>query len=78
MKHKSDVSSFFRFFHQMILTQFSTSIKVLRSNNGGEYLKQELKKFMNSIGIIHQTTCPYSSQQKGIAKRKNQQLLAVT
>ena len=29
MKHKSDVSTIFRLFHQMILSQFGMSIKVL-------------------------------------------------
>ena len=78
MKHKSDVNTIFRLFHQMILTQFGMLMKVIRSNNGGEYLQQELTEFLNLVRIIHQTTCPYSPQQNGIAKRKNQQLLEVT
>ena len=59
MKHKSDVSSIFHLFHQMILTQFGMSIKVLRLNNGREYLKQKLTEVMNLVAIIHHTTCPY-------------------
>ena len=33
---------------------------------------------MNSKGILHQTTCPYSPQQNWVAERKNRHLLEVT
>ena len=62
----------------MIATQFNTYIKVIRSDNGGEYFKIELIEFMNSNGILHQTTCPYSPQQNGVAERKNRHILEVT
>ena len=62
LKKKSDVSSVIRLFHQMILTQFGMSIKVLRLDNEGEYLNQELTDFMGSVGMIHHKTCPYSPQ----------------
>lgn len=78
LKHKSDVNDVFRFFYQMIETQFNTCIKVIRSDNGGEYFKTDLTKFLNSKGILHQTTCPYSPQQNGVAERKNRHLLEVT
>ncbi|WVZ25126.1 hypothetical protein V8G54_003670 [Vigna mungo] len=47
-------------------------------DNGGEYFKTELIEFMNSKGILHQTTCPYSPQQNGVAERKNRHILEVT
>ena len=62
----------------MVATQFGIQLKVLRFDNGGEYLKQELTDFMRSVGVIHQTTCPYSPQQNGVAERKNRQLLEIT
>jgi len=33
---------------------------------------------MNSKGILHQTTCPYSPQQNGVVERKNRHMLEVT
>jgi len=78
LKHKSDVCVVFRSFHHMIATQFNTYIKVIRSHNGGEYFKIELIEFMNSNGILHQTTCPYSPQQNEVAERKNRHILEVT
>jgi hypothetical protein len=77
-KRKSEVCSIFRMFHQMVTTQFGIPIKVLRSDNGKEYIKQELLDFMHSVGIIHQTTCTDSPQQNGVAERKNRHLLGVT
>jgi len=62
----------------MIVTQFNTCIKVIRSDNGGEYFKKELMEFMNSKGILHQTTCPYSPQHNRVAERKNRHILEVT
>ena len=62
----------------MVTTQFGISIKVLQSDNEGEYFKHELTEFMHSVAIIHQTTCSYSPQQNGVAKRKDRQLLEVT
>ncbi|KAM2296216.1 hypothetical protein ACFX1S_035911 [Malus domestica] len=48
-----------------------------RSDNGGEYVNSELRAFLDHHGIVHQTTCPYTPQQNGVAKRKNRQLLEV-
>lgn len=78
LKHKSDVVKVFKCFQKMVEVQFQTCIKVVRSDNGGEYFQQELKDFMNSLGIIHQTSCPYTPQQNGVAERKNRHLLDVT
>lgn len=53
-------------------------MKVLRSDNGAEYLEQDMKDYMISNGIHHQTSCVYTPQQNGIAERKNRHLLEVT
>ena len=77
MKCKSEVSSLFKQFHNMVATQYSSAIQVLRSDNGGEFVNQELKQYLINHGIVHQTTCPYTPQQNGVAERKNRQLLEV-
>jgi len=40
----------------MIATQYHSTIQVLRSNNGGEFISQELKQYLVDNGITHQTT----------------------
>ncbi|CAL8115437.1 unnamed protein product [Prunus armeniaca] len=59
----------------MVQTQYSSVIKVLRSDNGGEYINFELSEFLRGQGILHETTCPHTPQQNGVAERKNRHIL---
>lgn len=77
MKSKGDVAVIFQKFCKMVETQYKTQVRVLRSDNGGEYMGSDLKAFMEARGIVHQTTCPYTPQQNGVAERKNRHLLEV-
>ena len=69
LKHKSEVFECFKSFHHMIQTQFNASVKILRSDNGTEYHGQ-FTSYLDTYGIIHQTTCVKTSQQNGVAERK--------
>jgi hypothetical protein len=51
----------FQMFHKMVQTQFHTKIKIVRSNNGGEYMSDNLETYFREQGIIHQSTCRYSA-----------------
>lgn len=44
-------------------------IKTLRTDGGGEYLSHVLADHLADAGILHQTSCPNSSQQNGVAER---------
>lgn len=48
---------------------------VLRSDNGGEYVKYNFQKYLKENGICHQTTDPYSPQQNGVAERANRMIM---
>ena len=58
MTHKSEVGKIFQQFYHMVENQHSLPFKVLRSDNGGEYLSTELSKFFQEHDILHETTCP--------------------
>lgn len=75
MKTKGEVSSIFHAFHKMVQTQFGASIKVLRSDNGGEYISSQLQTYLTECGIIHQTLCVHTPQQNGVIELKNRHLL---
>jgi transposase InsO family protein len=62
----------------MVRTQFSLPVKVIRSDNGGEYLNSKLLKFFQDNGILHETICPGTPQQNGVAERKNRHILETT
>ena len=78
LKHKSEVFEVFVNFYHMICTQFQTQLRILRIDNGREYVNTEIHKFFASKGIIHQTSCPDTPQQNGVAERKNITLLEIT
>ena len=78
LRLKSDVCVVYRLFHQMTLTQFGISNKIIRSDNGGEYFKNELTDFLHLVGTIHQTSCSQSPQQNRVVEWKNRHLLEVT
>ncbi|XP_043806668.1 uncharacterized protein LOC122721806 [Manihot esculenta] len=75
LKQKSEVAEKFCDFFRMIKTQFHRTIQVLRSDNGGEFVNNHLQTFFRDNGILHQTTCPYTPQQNGVAERKNRHIL---
>lgn len=52
-------------FYAHVHTHFHTSIKCIRSDNGGEFVNSDLLSFFNSNGVTHQTPYPYTPQQNG-------------
>ncbi|XP_078447656.1 uncharacterized protein LOC144716399 [Wolffia australiana] len=75
---RTDVLSSVRQFLQEISTQYSSTPKILRTDNALEFVQSALPDLCSSLGIIHQTTCPYTSQQNGVAERKHRHLLDMT
>ncbi|XP_049394911.1 uncharacterized protein LOC125859256 [Solanum stenotomum] len=78
LRSKSEVFSIFKKFLAYVETQFSTCIKLLRSDSGGEYMSHEFNNFLLEKGIVSQRSCPYTQQQNGVAECKNRHLLDVT
>ena len=50
-------------------------LKILRSDNGGEYFSNSFKSYLKEHGIEHQHTVAYTPQQNGVAERANRTLL---
>lgn len=75
MHNKSEVFSCFMRFHNKISTQFNAKFQILRSDNGTKYMEGGFQSYTLEHGILHQTTCVNTSNQNGLAKRENKQLL---
>lgn len=74
---KADVFSIFQTVVTYVETQFSTCVKILQSDFGGEYMSHAFQSFLQQKGILSQRSCPYTPQQNGFAERKNHHLLNV-
>jgi len=53
-------------------------IKILRTDNGGEYISNSFTSYLESHGIKHQLTVAYTPQQNGVAERMNRTLMDCT
>ena len=59
----------------MAETQFSSKIKVLRTNNGSKYINTEFQSFCSTSGILHQSSCPHTPKQNGVSERKHRHVV---
>jgi len=50
-------------------------LKILNSDNGGEFLNKDLDAYLKGKGIEHRLTIPYTPQQNGKVERMNQTLM---
>lgn len=57
--------------NSLIERQSERKIKIIRTDNGGEYCSKSLAEFCRVNGIQHQVTNVYTPQQNGIAIRMN-------
>ncbi len=75
MKSKGECLEKFKEFKALVETQSEHKIKVFPSNNGGEYISKEFKRFLKAHDIEKQTSTPYRPQQNGVAERVNRTLV---
>ncbi|BBG95385.1 RmlC-like cupins superfamily protein [Prunus dulcis] len=74
MHHKSDARQKLTTFINLVETQFSSHVKIVRSDNGPEFL---MTQFFSDKGILHHTSCVSTPQQNGVVERKHRHLLNV-
>ena len=75
LQQKSEVKSTFESFKKLIENQTDQKIKILRTDNGKEYVNHNLKSFLDLHGIRHQTTIQYTPEQNGLAERMNRTIV---
>ena len=77
IKTKDRVLEAFKNFQAYVSNHYNAKLKIFRSDNGGEYTSNAFKQHLALHGILHQTSCPYTPQQNGVAERKNRHLMEV-
>ena len=77
-KYRTDVLPSIHQFLQEISNQYSNTPKILGTDNALEFVQTALQDLCISHGILHQSTCPHTSQQNGVAERKHRHLLDMT
>lgn len=75
IKNKCDVLNCFKKYNMMIKNKFSHSVRVLHTDNGGEYTSKDFKDYLDSQGISHELTAPYTPEQNGRAEREIRTIL---
>ena len=75
LKYKSQVLSSFQHFKRTMENLLGHSIKTLRTDCGGEYTNNEFRTFCSTSNILHQFTCPHTSQQNGVVERKHRHIV---
>ena len=71
LKTKDEVLEKFKEFHNFGVSFTGKQVKILRTDNGGEYCSELFDAFLKEKGIIHQLSVPYNPAQNGIAERMN-------
>ncbi|GJV65846.1 ribonuclease H-like domain-containing protein [Tanacetum coccineum] len=61
----------------MIHNQFNVKVKIVRSDNGIEFVNKKMFNMFSDLGILHQTYCAHTPQQNEIAERKHRRFLNV-
>lgn len=71
LKQKSEVVERMKEFVTQVHVQTNYTIKVIRSDNGGEIDNKAIRAFCAREGLIHQLTAPYTPEQNGTLEREN-------
>ncbi len=80
IKNKSEVLTKFKEYVTYVEKQGGdhTNVKLLRTDNGGEYTSNDFVKYCTEKGISHQFTNPYCPEQNGVAERLNRTIIEAT
>lgn len=72
---KNEVFNKFLEFKSWAENQTGNKIKILRTDNGTEYIAKEFGNHLKKCGIQHQLTNVYTPQQNGVAERYNRTII---
>ncbi|RDX97842.1 hypothetical protein CR513_19347, partial [Mucuna pruriens] len=77
-RKKGETFEVFKRFKEIVEKQCGESIKILRTNDDGEYTSHDFHSYYDKEGIIHEVTAPYTLQHNGKDERRNRTLMNIT
>ena len=75
LKKKSQVFDRFKEFKALVENETEKRIKVLRTDNSGEFCRNEFEELCKKCGIERHKTTPYTPQQNGATERMKKTLM---
>ncbi|GJS96713.1 retrovirus-related pol polyprotein from transposon TNT 1-94 [Tanacetum coccineum] len=75
LRSKDEALDFIIKFLKMIQVQLKTPVRRIRTDNGTEFLNQNLREYYEQVGISHETSVARSPQQNGVVERHNRTLI---
>jgi transposase InsO family protein len=75
LKSKDEVFCKFKEFKALIENISKRKIKILSSDNGGEYTSKDFVNFCKDVRIKRELTTPYNPQQNGVVERENRTIM---
>jgi hypothetical protein len=75
LKAKGEGFEKFKQYKALVEKEIGHKIKVLQSDNGGEFVSKKFDTFLAECGIQRQTSAPYSPQQNGVAELANRTIM---
>ncbi|HEV7735754.1 MAG TPA: DDE-type integrase/transposase/recombinase, partial [Chlamydiales bacterium] len=75
LKTKDQAASKFKEWRAIVEVESGHRVKILRTDNGGEYTSTDFERHLRETGIIHQLTAPYSSFENRKSERQHRTLM---
>lgn len=70
LRHKDEVLECFKKYNAIVNNRFQHNVRILHTDNGREFVNEEFNSFLESKGITHECTAPYTPQQNGRSERE--------
>lgn len=77
IRSKTEVLQKFKDFKAKVENFFGQKIKILKTDNGTEYVNDAFKDYLREAGITTERSAPYVHAQLGIAERRNRSIMEV-
>ena len=75
LKHKDEVFDRFLKWKALVERSSGRKLKVLRTDNGGEYTSTKFEDYLKAEGVRHERTVAKTPEQNGVAERLNRTLV---